>query len=249
MARARNLKPSLFKNEILGVADPLLTILFEGLWCLADREGRLEDRPLRIKAEIFPYRENLDINRYLTELSTLGFIKRYQIDGIALIWVVNFNKHQNPHKTERDSELPVYSDSCEITVKDTLNNGTSPADSLLPLTDSLCISNTTYSHPKPSVVGESCPYQKIVELYHTILPNHPRVRELTAKRRSHIKARWSNGMEKSLSEFEGYFNAVQRSKFLTGKVDPPPGRKRFIADFDFLMSERGYIGILEGKYE
>ena len=96
---------------------------------------------------------------------------------------------------------------------------------------------------------DSCPYKEIVNLYHTILPNHPRVRELTAKRRSHIKARWSNGMDKNLSEFEGYFNAVQRSKFLTGKVDPPLGRKRFIADFDFLMSERGYIGILEGKYE
>ena len=51
MARSRNIKPSLFKNEVLGVADPLYTILFEGLWVLADREGRLEDRPLRIKAE------------------------------------------------------------------------------------------------------------------------------------------------------------------------------------------------------
>ena len=43
--RARNLKPSIFKNELLAVADPLYTLVFEGLWCLADREGRLEDRP------------------------------------------------------------------------------------------------------------------------------------------------------------------------------------------------------------
>jgi hypothetical protein len=57
--RARNLKPGLFKNELLGEANPLLTILFEGLWCLSDREGRLEDRPLRFCAEIFPYRRKI----------------------------------------------------------------------------------------------------------------------------------------------------------------------------------------------
>lgn len=106
MARARNIKPSLFKNEILGVADPLLTILFESLWCLADKEGRLEDRPLRIKAETFPYRENLDINGYLTQLEQLGFIRRYVVGGVAYIQVINFLKHQTPHSTEKASVIP-----------------------------------------------------------------------------------------------------------------------------------------------
>jgi hypothetical protein len=142
MARARNIKPSLFKNEVLGVADPILTILFQSLWCLADREGRLEDRPLRIKAETFPYREGLDINGYLTELERLEFIERYVVDGLAIIQVINFSKHQNPHKTEKDSELPkkpIKSNGCSLTVKDTLNNGTSRADSLLLIPDSLNI--------------------------------------------------------------------------------------------------------------
>ena len=89
MARARNIKPAIFKNELLGVADPFITLLFESLWCLADREGRLEDRPLRIKAETFPYRENMDINGYLTELARMGFIVRYVVDGAPLIQIVN----------------------------------------------------------------------------------------------------------------------------------------------------------------
>lgn len=140
MARARNIKPSLFKNEVLGVADPLLTILFESLWCLADKRGRLEDRPLRIKAETFPYREGIDINGYLTELSRLEFIHRYVVDGLAIIQIINFEKHQNPHHTEKESELPEYSinsNGYDLTVKDTLNNGIAPADSLLLITDSL----------------------------------------------------------------------------------------------------------------
>lgn len=143
MARARNIKPAIFKNELLGVADPLITLLFESLWCLADREGRLEDRPLRIKAETFPYRENLNINGYLTELSRMGFIVRYVIDGLPLIQIVNFKKHQTPHKTEKDSVLPAYNgesvDSCgfaDTTVKYTLKNERKteqlPPDLLIP---------------------------------------------------------------------------------------------------------------------
>jgi len=123
--RSRNIKPGIFKNEILGAADPLLTLLFQGLWCLADREGRLEDRPLRIKAELFSYRENLDIHRYLTELERTGFVQRYKVGELALIQVLNFKKHQNPHHTEKKSELPAP-------VNSPLSHGEYPADSLIP---------------------------------------------------------------------------------------------------------------------
>jgi hypothetical protein len=108
MARARNIKPSLFKNELLGTMDPLITVLFISLWTLADKQGRLEDRPLRVRAETFPYRENIDINGYLTELERTGFIQRYSVSGQAIIQVVNFSKHQSPHNTEKDSVLPSF---------------------------------------------------------------------------------------------------------------------------------------------
>ena len=106
MARARNIKPALFKNEVLGVADPLFTLCFEGLWLLADRDGRLEDRPIRIKAEIFPYREGLNIEKILDWLACNGFIIRYRYGETRYIQIVNFAKHQNPHKNEAPSEIP-----------------------------------------------------------------------------------------------------------------------------------------------
>jgi hypothetical protein len=106
MARARNIKPALFKNEVLGVADPIATILFIGLWTLADRRGILEDRPLRIKAEVFPYRDGIDADALLSWLDKHDFIQRYEVDGKACIQINNFEKHQNPHKNEEPSELP-----------------------------------------------------------------------------------------------------------------------------------------------
>lgn len=133
MARARNIKPALFKNEILGVADPIYTLLFSGLWLLADREGRLEDRPLRIKAELFPYREGIDMPAMLRWLSDAGFIYRYSFGENRYIEIANFTKHQNPHKNEVASEIPSVSDGCLDTDKigtSTEEIKTAPADSL-----------------------------------------------------------------------------------------------------------------------
>jgi hypothetical protein len=132
MARARNIKPGFFKNEDLGTADPYVSLLFAGLWTLADKAGILEDRPLRIKAELFPYRDGFDINGYLTVLLSFSLIHRYEVNGLKLIQIVNFSKHQNPHHTEKPSEYISYSDTCKQEVKPPLINGGTPADSLIP---------------------------------------------------------------------------------------------------------------------
>jgi hypothetical protein len=101
--RARNVKPSLFRNELLAVADPLHTIIFAGLWCMADREGRMEDRPAKIHLEINPGRA---FDTTTASLAESGFIHRYEIDGKKFIQVVNFAKHQNPHCKEPTSTIP-----------------------------------------------------------------------------------------------------------------------------------------------
>src|SRR5215217_2085161 len=132
MARARNIKPGFFKNEDLGTSDPYVSLLFAGLWTLADKSGILEDRPLRIKAELFPYRDAFDINGYITVLSTFKLIHRYMVEGVAYIQIVNFSRHQNPHHTEKASDFPSYSDACKLTVIEPLITSSIPADSLIP---------------------------------------------------------------------------------------------------------------------
>ena len=105
MARARNIKPSFFANDDLAEIDPLGRILFIGLWTLADREGRLEDRPRRIKAEVLPY-DDCDADQLLQDLHDHGFVLRYEVEGTKCIQIVNFTKHQDPHYKEKASELP-----------------------------------------------------------------------------------------------------------------------------------------------
>lgn len=80
-------------------------LLFVGLWTLADRAGRMEDRPKQIKMEIFPA-DSVDVDALLDQLAATKMVARYEIDGKRYLQVVNFNKHQNPHRDEKASTLP-----------------------------------------------------------------------------------------------------------------------------------------------
>lgn len=111
MARIRYLKPDFFKDEDLATLPYEVRLFFAGLWNFADKAGRLEDRPLRLKAEIFPY-DKVDIEKCLSLLnkpkngSKKPFIQRYEVDGEKYIQIVNWDKHQRPHHTEQESKFP-----------------------------------------------------------------------------------------------------------------------------------------------
>lgn len=105
MPRIRSLKYDYFINEELAQISSDARLLGLGLTTLADREGRLADRPLRIKVLLFPY-HNVDIDSLLNELQTAHFLKRYTVGKGKYIQVVNFLKHQKPHPKEAPSTIP-----------------------------------------------------------------------------------------------------------------------------------------------
>lgn len=143
--RSRNIKPGFFKNEYLAELKPLTRILFVGLWCYADKEGRFEWRPKKIKAEILPY-DNGEITVMLQELHDQGFLVRYRAGEngeFDVGEVVNFKKHQSPHHTEKASDLPSLGSNGYLTVNSPCKDGGNPSDSLIP--DSLIPDSKEYS--------------------------------------------------------------------------------------------------------
>ena len=131
MARARNIKPGFFENEDLADCGLEAMLLFAGLWTLADREGRLEDRPRRIKAKLFAYFD-LDVDAALDALAARGFVQRYTCDESPYIQVTNFGKHQSPHIKETPSTIPAPGQTGASTGQDETSIGAAPPDSLIP---------------------------------------------------------------------------------------------------------------------
>ena len=139
MARSRNIKPSIMANEELAELEPLSRLLFIYLWMLADRAGRLEDRPKRIAAQALPYDRAADVDAILNDLQRGGFIVRYTANDTACIEICAFAKHQNPHVRESESELPGQGTTKEVTEHNLGSAEASPRspDSLLLIPDSL----------------------------------------------------------------------------------------------------------------
>lgn len=143
MARARNIKPGFFKNELLVELPFEFRLLFIGLWTMADRAGRLEDRPTKVRMELFPA-DSVDVDAGLQSLHDAGFVERYQANGKRYVQILAWAKHQNPHKKEAESCIPspeealvkqgpvITGQAPEIPGRVPHRAIASPADSLIP---------------------------------------------------------------------------------------------------------------------
>lgn len=108
-------------------------------------------------------------------------------------------------------------------------------------------------HPFGDLLGDSdnnkmplCPHEKIVDLYHKILPEKPEVRVLNEKRKKHLRARWREDPKRQKLEWwTKYFEHIRTVPFLmTGGNTDWPG-----ADFDFMINATKIVKIIEGSYE
>jgi hypothetical protein len=265
MARARNIKPGIMANERLAELPPEARLLFIYSWMLADREGRIEDRPKRIAAQALPYDRDVDVDDLLCLLAKAGFITRYSVGDLALIQINNFTKHQSPHVRETASELPsIEQGTTKAVTKHNLGSAeASPRSPDFLIPDSLIgdIETTVSVTGKPATLDKpACPAEEIVRLYHEAMPDNPRVRVLNDARRKTIRARWKEAAalnckpfgysdrEEGIAAWHCFFEICAESEFLTGRAPPQPGKPPFVADIDFLMSPSGFARCLENKY-
>lgn len=121
MGRIRSIKPDFFFDYELSILPAMTRLAFIGLWCNADREGRLLDIPVKLKALIFPYDKRIDMEDTLKQLTKKPFIVRYEQDSKKYIQIVRWLDHQKIHHTEHDSLIPCFNG--DLTVNSRLNNG------------------------------------------------------------------------------------------------------------------------------
>jgi len=114
--RIRTIKPSFFTDATIIGLPFEARLAFIGLWCHADRDGRLVCRARDLKLSLFPD-QPIDFSKMLSLMSDAKLIQLYTIDGEAYIQIVNFNKHQIPHVKEKASTLPAPGEHSASTVR------------------------------------------------------------------------------------------------------------------------------------
>jgi hypothetical protein len=248
--RARNIKPGFFVNEDLAEIDASGRLLFIGLWCLADREGKLEDRPKRIKGEIFRFDgiSSQEVDALLNQLHEFQLIIRYEVDGVRFIQIPNFLKHQRPHYNEKPSSIPnplptkVESACDQGDNEGARKGGALRSDSLNP--DSL---NPDYRSKDLSTAEPPTPsfsVQDLAILWNENAPPELAKVNLPFKRPPKTMAKMRDAIKRNHDRrwWERVLLKTRDSPFLLGVND-----RGWKASFDFMIENAEVI--LDGKYD
>ena len=92
----------------------------------------------------------------------------------------------------------------------------------------------------------SIPYQKIVDLYHSICISFSKVRSLSGERKKSIGARYKQyGCD--IGIFEELFTKAEASSFM--KNSNGTNKNNWKADFDWMINDANMAKALEGKYD
>lgn len=234
------MKPGFFTNEDLAELSFAHRLCFAGLWTLADRDGRMEDRPRRIKAALFPY-DAVEIDALLAGLAERGFIVRYVADGAAYLSIPTFLQHQRPKTDEHPSSIPAP------LLEHPRGKALAPR---IGHWDIGTLGNRTEgcADGAPAVADvapdrESADGAVFADLWNE-LTTAPiaRCRDVTSKRRRHIKARLT---ERSIESWREVFELIEASRFCRGEND-----RAWAASFDWVIGSPDVaVKVLEGKYD
>jgi hypothetical protein len=113
--RTRQIRPGIATNVELGKLCPMAEILFTRLWMLADREGRLEDDPEKIRVKGLANHPEVTaeaVENLLKSLHDCGLILRYKVRNgrgtppNSFVSIPTFKLHQRFHPREPQSIIP-----------------------------------------------------------------------------------------------------------------------------------------------
>lgn len=96
--------------------------------------------------------------------------------------------------------------------------------------------------PRQQKAADPVPFRKIVEAWHEMMPNNPRVGELTAERRKTLAELWHrfDGESDQLECIRGVLEMFGRAQFLVGKP---------FASLWWMLEPEHFVKIREGYYD
>ena len=121
MARIRTIKPEFFYNKELSACTPHARLLAIALLQLSDCKGRIKNIPMQIHSHSFPWESKVNIQSLLGELSNIGYIIQYHVEGNDYISIPKFLEHQRLQGKEvaTDSKLPEPTAESLVNTNDT----------------------------------------------------------------------------------------------------------------------------------
>lgn len=255
MARIRLLNPKFFTDGKICSLPPLTRLLFQGLWCEADREGRLVDSPVDFKIRLLPL-DSVDIEAALSALAGVGLIDRYEVEGRRILSIRNFSRYQKPHQNEAKSQLPGFIDGASASTigASTSSDGESARAVTVTVTVTDPTTATTEKTPTDTAVNEvlalaivdaevhKAPAEKLREIWNEAKPKElPPWLKTGPSRLKTVKARLAE--EPDLEVWRKAIASLAGSGFHLGQND-----RKWRANPDWLLRPDTLTKLLEANH-
>ena len=220
MARIRTIKPEFFTSESVLSVSPLARLFFIGLWCEADRDGRLKWKPKTLKFRYLPG-DSVNIEKLCSELESEGMIITYSIDDVDYCEIPGFENHQVINNRERESLIPSRVNDASTTRESGRKEGKEGKGK----------EGKEYKGNNKDK-SLSCPIQDILDIWKEKLPNKTQPRAFDGTRAQALKARWSDAMKLTRDDGEQYYVDSESGLIWWGKLFG------YIANHNFLNNDK-----------
>lgn len=240
VARIRTIKPEFVESESIGKLSRDARLLFVLLWTIVDDEGRSRASSRFLASRLFPYdNDAVDlIGMWRDELVAGGHVRLYECEGDTYLDIPKWLKHQKIDHASK-SRLPAFSEDLA-----------SPRETVAPHT--LDLGPSTKDLGPRTIQGANAPgppLHEAVEIYNTVAEQHgwSKVQRITPARKTALTARL-----RECGDLDGFRHAMTKagaSGFLTGRVGRSREHESWRPDFDFLMTQRAFTKLMEGKYD
>jgi hypothetical protein len=264
----RLVREGFLDSEAVHALSDAAECFYHRLLLAADDAGRMDGRVEVLRARLFPLdssRRASDVEKCLAECLQQALVIPYEWDRRRLLQLTKWQR-VSPCKTSRypwkdgsfdftytklqtrdgvrdyvTTSIPIpipslsHTDGIEPLVSPYVGDGDGDGDG-----------NDLYVGTDAPTAGH-CPIQKIIQLYHTKLPELPKVEKMTDAREGYIRQRWREDL-KSLDEWGNYFDFIRLSDFLMGRAPGRDGKQPFIADLEWITRPGNYAKIAEEKY-
>jgi hypothetical protein len=255
----RLIRDELLNSERYWSVSDEAKLLYIHLILSADDTARYSGKNFTLRTRCFSGR-GMETNRMeilLTELVDQDLIRLYFVDDERFIFIPRF-KQRLRYYNSKYPDPPIQIN--DINYKKTDSSLTQAK--LKPDSSLLKRSEEKRSEEKLNTISvESkippCPHSEIINIYHEVLPELPKVVSWNKTREGYLKQRWRQmfvefeckDTEDGLDWFRNdFFKFVKGSKFLTGKV-VTKDRKTFLADLEWMIKPANFTKIIERKYE
>jgi len=251
----RYLKPGVRDSEAIDNLSPQAENIFYRLLVTVDDFGRFDARPAMIKAQCFPIKESVSINKckeLLDELSRANLILLYEAEGKPYLQMCKWDNIPRA----KESKYPAHEGTCIQLYTDVPLTETETETKTKTKTD-ISISPPS-GEPEEKTGLPKCFHEEVIDLYHIHLPTLRKVEIWNETRKGYLRQRWREvALELSaakpitaqdvLNWWAEFFTHIGTSKFLTGRVNDKSGRS-FVADLEWILKPSNFAKIVEGKY-